>query len=148
MNHTNSVQIRLLKSRLEHRSDRWNSCSPPPHETCLISHDGTETHSPTLHRIGLAVFQQLTQPEARRQRRGDDIIRTAENPKLGPRGSPEISPWRARPFLGSRTDNCRRRDLITFRLSKIRGSQQYRGTKHASLWPTCPHKAVGHSDAS
>ena len=65
VNHTNSVQIRLLKPRLEHRSVRFDSCSPPPHETCLISHDGTETHSPIQHRIGLAVFQQLTQPEAR-----------------------------------------------------------------------------------
>ena len=64
VNYTNSVRIRLL-IRGSNGNHSIDSCSPQPHETWVISHDCTETHSPTKPGLGSLFLQQLTQPEAR-----------------------------------------------------------------------------------
>ena len=40
-----------------------NRCSPPPHETWVVPHDGTETHTPNQLELGSLISHQLTQPE-------------------------------------------------------------------------------------
>ena len=48
---------RLLKRSQQPHTRRpdttLNRCSPQPHETWVVSHDGTDTHTPNTHRIGL-----------------------------------------------------------------------------------------------